>query len=189
MILKVDIESCSVDSNKQIVGGNKAYTKLKENSGYITIKINNAGYKGNLDIELKKNGSDDKLECEFNGEDKLSNISYRQIELTDPFLKNYDRSRQTGKNYSNDKFNFEKIIDEKTWDNEAEYEYLLSKTNVNNIKKDTSEDYRNSYLGRNCYFNDENKFRCEFTRNGQDENTTGDHRWFYSAKFKNEVAN
>ena len=182
-------ESCKAESNNQIAGGNNAYTKLKENSGYITIKVPNAGYNGDLDIELKKNGSDDKLECEFNGEDKLSNISYRQIELTDPFLKKYDINRGVGGNYLNTKFDFEKIIDEDTWDSdkEAEYEYLLSKTNINNIKKDTNEDYQNSYLGRNCYFTDNNQFICEFTRNGQGEGLTNDRKWFYSAKFKDEV--
>ena len=64
-----------------------------------------------------------------------------------------------------DKFNFEKVIREDTWEDtsKAEYTFDMSKTNILNIKNDTKEDYENSYLGRNCYFTNNNKYYCRFT--------------------------
>ncbi len=176
-------ESCSSESNSQLTGGNKFYTNMKQNSGYITIKIPNAGYKQNLDVELRDNGDDNKPECEFSAQ--KSNIQFRQIDLKDPFLKNYEPGRGIGKNYLNNMFNFEKIIHADVWEGNYTYNYTLSKVNVNNIKKDTAEDRANSYLGKNCYFNGLNKYVCDFTRNGN-SNLVGNNKLFNTYDIKED---
>ena len=54
----------------------------------------------------------------------------------------------------------------------------MSKTNILNIKNDTKEDYENSYLGRNCYFTNNNKYYCRFTRNELDGGSDNGDYWF-----------
>ena len=95
-------------------------------------------------------------------------VKFRQIDLTDPFNQNYGTNREIGKNYSNNDYNFVNIIKSDIWDDETSfmYQYQMSKENIENIRKDTSEEGVSSYNGRNCYFNSSNKYICEFTRSG-----------------------
>ena len=123
------------------------------------------------------------------GNNPRSYIIFRQIDVADPFLKNYDRNQGVGRNYSNDTFNFEKIIHDDIWSNKtiADYDYLLSKTNIENIKKDTSEDLKHSYLGRNCYFTSTNKYQCHFTRNENEVSSDNGTLWYSKKSIKEGV--
>lgn len=158
-------------NNTQLNGGNKFYTLFKQKSGNVFVEIKNAGYSGLLNIKTKN--------CSFTKGDMK--ITYRPIELTDPFLQNYDNERKVGKNYLNTKYNFVNIIKPDIWNepNTSMYQYDLSKTNIKNIKKDTSEEGVNSYLGRNCYFNANNQYICDLTRNKNGLETN----WFTNFKF------
>ena len=154
--------NCS-DDNTQISGGNKFYTDLKESGGNIYVNLENAGYSGLLNVKLE--------DCSFIDQDSggLNQIvKFRQIDLTDPFNQNYGTNREIGKNYSNNDYNFVNIIKSDIWDDETSfmYQYQMSKENIENIRKDTSEEGVSSYNGRNCYFNSSNKYICEFTRSG-----------------------
>ena len=154
--------NCS-DDNMQISGGNKFYTDLKESGGNIYVNLENAGYSGLLNVKLE--------DCSFIDPDSgaLNQIvKFRQIDLTDPFNQNYGTNREIGKNYSNNDYNFVNIIKSDIWDDETSfmYQYQMSKENIENIRKDTSEEGVSSYNGRNCYFNSSNKYICEFTRSG-----------------------
>ena len=160
------MESCISNATNQIEGGNKFY--LEDNqSGELSLEINNLGYDGNWKANLTG--------C------KVSNIKkeviFRQIDLKDPFLKNYGNEREIGANYLNNKFDFSKIIHEDTWNQQQEYDYFMSKTNIANIRKDTAEDRPSSYLGRDCNFIN-NEYQCRFTRNQASDGSNNSKKWF-----------
>ena len=175
-------EPCSAEK-AQLDGNHKFYIKMKANGGEINVDVLKAGYRGNLDFHLKKTNENDG--CSFTANNNgMGDIMFRQIELADPFLKNYDINRGVGRNYLNKTFDFQKIIHEDTWANSQamEYDYFISKVNIEKIRKDTAEDTKNSYLGKNCYFTDSNEYQCSFTRN-KIENGVNEGQWFTNAKF------
>ncbi len=178
-----DAISCSPE-DALLTGGNEFYIDKKATSGQVIVEINGAGYRGNIKFSLDKDDKGDPV-CTFNNSNKK--LVFRQIELEDPFLTNYDPLRGVGKNYLNNKFDFTKIIQDDIWSREYMYAYTLSKVNVDNIKKDTAEDRASSYLGRNCYFTSTNKYVCEFTRNGgSNEELVGDKNLFNSVDIKGD---
>ena len=162
-------EDCISESNNQISGGNNFYVPITTSGGYISAEVADATYFGNdiiLDGEsLNEQGNS---RCEFSN--SINKSLFRQIDLNDPFIQNYtNKTRNIGKNWLNLRYNynFVNIIHKtsETWkDDNYEFKYLMSKINVENIKKDTSEEGVNSYLGRNCHFREDNKYICEFVR-------------------------
>ncbi len=176
---------CEVDDNNQLNGGNRFYIDLEEESGSVSVVVPDAGYYQNTNFILDKDENGDPA-CTF--DNSTERLEYRTIEVNDPFLTSYDPNRGVGKNYLNSQFNFQKIIQGDIWNNkyEPEYYYLMSKTNVLNIKNNTKEDYASSYLGRNCYFTNNNKWHCEFTRNENNGSDNGND-WFYDYKVNDEL--
>ena len=167
-------ENCDSSSKLQLNGGNNYYVDTSKKGGYISINIPSVGY-FNTDIYLDgtKKNKDDKYLCSFNMLDK-ENIIYRQIDVSDPFVKSLDNSRSVGNNYLNNNYNFINIIDSNIWNRNYMFKYQLSKQNVSNIIKSTSDSNSkvDSYLGTNCYITDDNKYYCPFTRNTLvDDNT------------------
>lgn len=142
---------CS-SSNTQINGGNNFYVKMKEQSGRIYVEVNEAGYDMGTNVETN--------ECNYDVNGKL-NITFRQVELTDPFLTSYDPKRKIGDNYKNDRYNFSKIIKADIWEKTADYRFSLSKINVSQIKKDSGTSTV-SYLGTDCRINTDKKYVCSF---------------------------
>lgn len=185
-----EANTCKNDT-PQIDGGNNFFINLlAKGGGKISVTVPKAGYTNKLDFEMKddKNGKS----CYYvkdNPDNNNNNINFRQIDVADPFLKNFDRERGIGKNFSNITFDFEKIIHDDTWStvNIAEYDYFLSKTNIANIRKNTAEDLKHSYLGRSCYFTNDNKYQCRFTRNINDNNTDNGTIWYSNKNFKEGV--
>ncbi len=142
---------CS-SSNTQINGGNNFYVKMKEQSGRIYVEVNEAGYDMGTNVETN--------ECNYDVNGKL-NITFRQVELADPFLTSYDPKRKIGDNYKNDRYNFSKIIKADIWEKTADYRFSLSKINVSQIKKDSGTSTV-SYLGTDCRINTDKKYVCSF---------------------------
>ena len=158
------VENCS-DSNNQISGGNKYYTSLVKDSGSIKVEINSLGYKPVLDIVLD--------ECDYTTSKSYKDkISFRQIELSDQFLKSYTNSkRKIGKNYSNARYDFVSIIKPDIWSlSTSDYKFSLSKINVSNIRHDTNNLGVSSYLGSDCYINNLNKYVCKFFEESKKNN-------------------
>ena len=170
-------EACVSGSLNQISGGKKYYLAMDKKSGNIQLFLENLGYDGNWKVTL--------TDCSFSIPSLLKEkVIFRQIQLTDPFLKTYLPTRVVGKNYLNTAYNFVNIIKSDTWDQNFKYRYSMSKLNIQNIRKDTKEEGVSSYLGRNCSINAKNEYICEFTRNGRDStnNTTSD--WFTKFEMK-----
>lgn len=148
-------------SSSTINGGNLYYMDLDKEKASVIINIQSTGYMGNVGIGLQNCSASQAVDFD---------VVFRQIDLNDPFLENYDNNREVGSNYLNTEYNFKNIIndvkrtDGKTWENLFDYRYQLSKQNVYNIRKDTAEEGINSYLGRNCYISNY-KYVCDFTRN------------------------
>lgn len=142
---------CS-SSNTQINGGNNFYVKMKEQSGRIYVEVNEAGYDMGTNIETN--------ECSYDVNGKF-NITFRQVELADPFLTSYDPKRKIGDNYKNNRYNFSKIIKADIWEKTADYRFSLSKINVSQIKKDSGTSTI-SYLGTDCRINADKKYVCSF---------------------------
>ena len=142
---------CS-SSNTQINGGNNFYVKMKEQSGRIYVEVNEAGYDMGTNIETN--------ECSYDVNGKF-NITFRQVELADPFLTSYDPKRKIGDNYKNNRYNFSKIIKADIWEKTADYRFSLSKINVSQIKKDSGTSTV-SYLGTDCRINADKKYVCSF---------------------------
>lgn len=142
---------CS-SSNTQINGGNNFYVKMKEQSGRIYVEANEAGYDMGTNIETN--------ECSYDVNGKF-NITFRQVELADPFLTSYDPKRKIGDNYKNNRYNFSKIIKADIWEKTADYRFSLSKINVSQIKKDSGTSTV-SYLGTDCRINADKKYVCSF---------------------------
>lgn len=142
---------CS-SSNTQINGGNNFYVKMKEQSGRIYVEVNEAGYDMGTNIETN--------ECSYDVNGKF-NITFRQVELADPFLTSYDPKRKIGDNYKNNRYNFSKIIKADIWEKTADYRFSLSKINVSQIKKDSGISTV-SYLGTDCRINADKKYVCSF---------------------------
>ena len=180
-----EVETCNTESN-QIAGGKKYYIDMNSLSGEIRFSMTGLGYNGNwqfnLDnIDINGDGNIDPDICSYVVSQTLKEkIKFRQIDLSDPFIQNLGTGREIGKNFSNNNYYFVNIIKSDLWnqsDNFA-YKYLLSKTNVNNIRKNTNEEGVNSYLGRNCYFTTTNKYVCDFTRNKAEDGTNNQVKWF-----------
>ena len=142
---------CS-SSNTQINGGNNFYVKMKEQSGRIYVEVNEAGYDMGTNIETN--------ECSYDVNGKF-NITFRQVELADPFLTSCDPKRKIGDNYKNNRYNFSKIIKADIWEKTADYRFSLSKINVSQIKKDSGTSTI-SYLGTDCRINADKKYVCSF---------------------------
>lgn len=142
---------CS-SSNTQINGGNNFYVKMKEQSGRIYVEVNEAGYDMGTNIETN--------ECSYDVNGKF-NITFRQVELADPFLTSYDPKRKIGDNYKNNRYNFSKIIKADILEKTADYRFSLSKINVSQIKKDSGTSTV-SYLGTDCRINADKKYVCSF---------------------------
>lgn len=162
-------ENCTNDNN-QVSGGNKFYTELGQYKGDIFVDILGAGYNQHLNIKLD--------DCTYNA--VPMNPVYRQIKLSDPFIQK-NNERDIGHNYLNERYSFVDIINSDLWEEENgkpkynfQYRYTMGKQNIENIRKDTNEEGTNSYLGRNCYFNSDNKYICDFTQNIDEYNNESD---------------
>ena len=172
-----NMEECSATANNLINGGNKFYPDTNETSGYISVTLKNATYAGstiNLKGEKKSDGKN--YDCQLSLS-PIKPVIYRQIQLNDPFVQSYTKNqRSIGKNWINSNYNFVNIIKSDIWDSSKkyDYQYLMSKVDVENIKKDTKEIGIKSYLGRNCSFNSNNKYVCEFVR----PNSSGKNQFF-----------
>lgn len=164
-------------SNSTLDGGNLYYMNLDKKKASILINIYSTGYMGNVGLGLKN--------CNV-FQDIDFNITYRPIDLNDPFLQSYDTNREIGRNFSNSNYNFVNIIKSDIWKQNFMYRYSLSKANVEKIRKDTSEEGANSYLGRNCYFTSDNKYICDFTRNNASTDAiTNQTGWFTKSEINN----
>ena len=137
------------------------YTKYNATSGYIDINILNAGYKGNLDFKLEGKNENS---CSFT--QTISKPIYRQISLSDPFIKDL---------WETDSKNIPKY--------DYDYYYEMGKQNIENIRKDTKNKGADSYLGSKCEFTTDNKYICLFTRNQTDYGESDQKGWFNTAKF------
>lgn len=159
-------EKCQDNSTSQLNGGNNYYIDLDESSGYVSVYLDNATFIGKtIKLEGNKKNDDNSYKCQFTT--SISSPIYRQIELTDPFVQTYTNKKRTiGKNWLNDsrKYNFVKIIDPEIWNKTFEYQYSMSKVDVEEIKKDTSQKGVSSYLGKDCSFNNKNEYICNFVR-------------------------
>ena len=170
---------CASSSRTLVSGGNNFYPDLDTRKGYISLTVPRAGYfKNDIKLDGEKRDKIDGKEnprCEFDMGDGTSSINqlvvYRQIDVADPFIKNYSASRKVGSNWLNNKSNgykydFRNVIDKNTWSNNFQFKYTLSKVNIENIKKTTisSSERVNSYLGNDCYFKNDNKYICPFIR-------------------------
>lgn len=155
-------EKCD-EAKSQIEGGRKYYIDLNKKSGNIALKFENLGYDQKWQVNLNN--------CVYESNLLKEQVIFRQIDLNDPFLQSYtNNKRKIGKNYKNNKFNFLNIIKPSIWDNlESDYKVSLSKTNVDNIKNDTSLNGASSYLGSDCSLKN-NKYVCNFlNKNNQDK--------------------
>lgn len=159
-------EKCQDNSTSQLNGGNNYYIDLDESSGYVSVYLDNATFIGKtIKLEGNKKNDDNSYKCQFTT--SLLSPIYRQIELTDPFVQTYTNKKRTiGKNWLNDsrKYNFVNIIDPEIWNKTFEYQYSMSKVDVEEIKKDTSQEGVSSYLGKDCSFNNKNEYICNFVR-------------------------
>ena len=167
------VNCSSTSKNDQLVGGNNFYPNYEQKGGYISIYMKDSGY-FKTDIELngkaKTNGRD--YDCSFDLIDNVSGykLIYRHIDVADPFVQRFKTvdKRQIGRNFSNSEYNFVKVIKSDIWNNDDyDYLYRMSKVNINNIKKNTisEKEKAESYLGKDCYFNNQNQYICPFTRN------------------------
>lgn len=188
----VNGESESCDNANTLVGGNKYFVNLKENHGYVSIDLSGMDYfETTIKLEGDKTDNIDGknvFRCEFNVSN-LDKIIFRQIDVSDPFIQsnlfNTINKRTIGRNFVNPnyKYNFVNIIDPNIWniEHQYQYQYQLSKTNIENIKRDTLGDTEkvNSYLGTDCKINENNnQYECNFTRNKTD--TEVDRKDFFS---------
>ena len=168
---------CGSNYKQELDGGNKFYSLLDESGGYVSVLIERADFFGSdirLDGEKRdKVESVENPRCEFNNQKISNNLIYRQIDLSDPFVKKYNQTREIGKNWLDNKFNFQNIINPKIWsDDNFKYKYQLSKTDVENIRKTTisGNERVESYLGNDCYFDTSDKYVCSFVGRNQDDN-------------------
>ena len=181
-------EECVSGARTQLNGYKSVYPSLNEKGGYVSVNIESADFFG---TEVKLDGEKvdkidgiEKYRCDFSIGDPENDI-FRQIDVSDPFVKEYSNNqRKVGKNYSNSKYNFEKIIKSDIWSNQDnyEYKYSLSKTNVSLIKSNTSST-PNSYLGDNCYITSNNKYVCSFIRD-KDESEGNNQNFFSNVSIK-----
>jgi len=153
-------ENCLTDSNKQISGNNRFYIPLIEKGGYISILIAGDIFRDSVRLD----GLADKS-CQFTH--TKDNLIYRQIDLNDPFIKNLKTNRVIGENWLNDKYDFTRIIKSDIWNSAPAFVYSFTRLDVDNIVNNTNDiqDRVDSYLGKDCYFNANNKYVCDFTRN------------------------
>ena len=166
-----EVENCVDGSSTQIAGGNKLYVDMNSTSGNISLELSNLGRDGNWNLKLQN--------CSYSVSNTLKDqIKFRQIDLNDPFIQKDSIGREIGKNYLNAKYNFVNIIKSDIWEENFSYQYMMSKQNIVNIRKDTDEEGVSSYLGRNCYFSSNNKYVCDFVRNKQENGVNNQTNWF-----------
>ena len=175
-------EICSTDSNNQLSGGNKFYVIYNKIGGYVSLELPSATLFGStIKLEGEKRNTDNP-NCEFTIGNN-SNVIFRQIELADPFIQSRtNKTRTIGRNWSSNNYYFVNTIKSNIWENTDtyEYQYDMSKMDVENIRKNTSEIGVNSYLGRSCGFNKDNKYVCEFVR----PDTSGNSSFFTNIRVK-----
>lgn len=161
-----EMEECR-DDGSQLEGGHKYYVDYNESSGNLVLEITKLGHDQKWSVTATT--------CPFSFSQR--NTIFRQIELDDPFLQSYNTptsKREIGKNYSNSSYNFVNIIKPNIWSSNYFYRFSLSKSNINNIKKDTSGQI-SKYLGDNCYFDVSDQYICSFIR---DRNSVGSNSFF-----------
>ena len=124
-------------SSNTIDGGNKFYTDFKSDVGNydMTITISNIG--NNHNMELKN----DKCRLEL----KAVDFSYRIINTENPFV-NQKRLETTVNNWKNGVYNFVEITKKINNTKGNLYTFLLSKSDIDVIKNNSSLS-NNSYLG------------------------------------------
>ena len=158
------------NNNTQIDGGNNFYVKMKEKSGRIYVELHDAGYDMGTNVETSECSYSEKSKYDkddnTDGNNNYTGLTFRQIELADPFLTEYDSQREIGGNYKNSQYNFSKIIKSDVWNEKPYYRFSLSKSDVYQIKNSSSES--NSYLGTDCHINADKKYVCDFL----DENSS-----------------
>lgn len=141
-----------------IDGGNKFYLDLNESGGSIILEVTNLGYDGNWRVELDT--------CSFTTNGLLKEkIKFRQIDLNDPFLENYNSinyKRGIGTNFKNNTYDFVNIIASDIWEKNYLYAFDMSKVNIEKIRRNTSKDV-SKYLGSDCTLVG-NYYRCAFIR-------------------------
>ncbi len=161
------VESCN-NRNNELQGGRKFYIDMQSASGILELELKNLGYDGKWNLNLKN--------CSFNVPNLLNEkITYREIDLNDPFLESTIEKKEVGYNFLNSKFDFRNIIKSDLWNNNYMYLYYLNKKNISNIRNDNKDN--SSFLGKDCYFNENAKYICDFSRNitTTDSNST---KWF-----------
>ncbi len=137
----IDVTTGDVSKTKTdsfIDGGRKFYTNIKADKGNGTISttINILSKTANYTI----NNSD----CNFNIYEKIyENEVYRIVEDSNAFVNN---TRKIGKNWSNDDYDFTKIIDKKVAKGDYVYLFDLSRSDIGEIKKN-NKSTPDAYLG------------------------------------------
>ena len=179
-------ESSMCDNNK-ISGGSNFYVRRNEKSGgFVSVTLKNATFSGaDIKLEGDKKSKNDTYDCTFGV--SSSKPIYRQIELADPFVQlRTNNQRKIGNNWFNQDrhYNFTGIIKDNLWSNNDDYmyKYQMSKVNIAEINRNTSEEGVSSYLGRNCIFNQNNDYVCDFIRPQSSEN--GNSIYFYNMDVK-----
>lgn len=137
------------------------------NKYYISnnLKYNNTDYKykvtvSNLGFDKKWTASTNNCSLRV-----IANESfYRPIDNADPFISS-NTDRETGKNWSNDTFDFTSIIESDVWEQEPAYEMSISKNNIENIRENNSAD---AFIGTGCKINTSTgKYECDFLRDSR----------------------
>ena len=176
---KAEVEECISGSELQIKAGNKYYLERDVTGAHIGITYSKLGLDSNLDISMDSSESSGVCYADV----YKTELTYRQIDLSDPFLQGQRyrsiNKREIGINFSNSKFNFINAFDASLWSSgkTPDYDYKLSKVNIENIRNDTASSTIESYLGTNCKINKAtNIYICPFTRG----NTNAGMNYFFS---------
>ncbi|MBR3660806.1 MAG: VWA domain-containing protein [Bacilli bacterium] len=173
-----NIEDCNDDLiDQELLGGNKYFLEKNNTQAFISVTMSNIGYSADIDVTM-----DNSFENGVCAVDIVKDKTiFRQIDLEDPFLTKFSsiNKRTIGRNFSNSKYNFTRIIDKDTWKNNYQYLYQIGKINIDNIVKNVDKDTLvESYLGTNCYIDDNNKYICPFPR----DTNYGNNGFFYNSK-------
>ena len=131
-------------------GGNKFYTDIRSDLGIqnLVVKISNLGKNKKSSITNDK--------CNLTIYDEA--LIYRPIDVTNPFI---NPTRERGKNWLNETFNFTGVIQSDIWELDYRYKFVLPHSDIEAIKvSNANNKIADSYLGT-----------CHKSYNMQDEIT------------------
>ena len=134
-ISKIDGKAVQ-ETKKVLAGGNKIYIDNDAKVQTIDTKVIITG--------LARNNSSIKNEkCKVKITDK--DITYRPIDINNPFISD---SWKKGENWSNNKYDFTKVIHNNVWSGKSLYTISLSKSMITAVKKSNrSLSNSSAYLG------------------------------------------